>query len=68
VSIDVQSPSIHDPFAIEIRGLKDKPLIPSTEDRSLARAIDEYQGLRTDASRNYRKLRLHACTRKLFVV
>jgi hypothetical protein len=68
MTIDVQSPRIHDPFAVEVGRQKNKPLIPSTENRSLARAVDKYQGLRADASRNYRELRLHPCTRKLFMM
>jgi hypothetical protein len=68
VAVNMKRSSIHDPLAIEIGRQKDKPLIPSTEYRSLARTVDKYQGLRADASRNYRELRLHACLGKRFVM
>jgi hypothetical protein len=43
VTINVKSTGIHDPFAIEVAGLKNKPFIPSAKDGSLALAVDEYQ-------------------------
>jgi hypothetical protein len=68
VSINVKGARIDDPFAIKIAGLEDHALIPSAEDCSLARAVDEYQRLGAGTPRNYGEVRLDTCAGKLFVV
>jgi hypothetical protein len=64
VAINMKRPCIHNRFAIKFAGLKDKPLIAPAKNRSLARAVDEYQRLRACASWDCDELRFHARARK----
>jgi hypothetical protein len=43
MAINVKGPRIHDPFAIEITWLENKPFVPPAKDGSFTLAVNEYQ-------------------------
>ena len=68
VAIDVKGSRIHDPFAVEIAGLKNKPLVAPAKHRALTAVIDQDKGLWAVAAWDSDELCFHTGAGKGFAM